>query len=105
MEATHEEAEMLVGLGYAPSWMEDIQDGDEIAIPPVSRYGDHKALKMIRVANLRSTPSYEHNEHGEVVNTTNPHRIFSFIGIDADGIPNHYSYGKGYNVWIKRAEA
>lgn len=102
MEATREEAEMLVGLGYAPGWIEEIADGDDIAIPPVSRFGNDKALIMVRVSRLKGTEMIEHDENGNAFNVADPHVIYHFIGTDADGIPNHYRYGRGFNVWIKR---
>lgn len=102
MEATREEAEMLIGLGYEPRWIEDVADGDDIAIPPVSRFRNDKALLMVKVSRLKGTEMIERDEGGGVVKVANPHIIYHFIGTDSDGIPNHYRYGMGYNVWIKR---
>ena len=97
---------MLVGLGYEPRWIEDVADGDDIAIPPVSRIrSDERPLIMVKVSRLKGTERLERDEMGYVIRQSDPHVIYDFIGTDADGIPNHYRYGKGYNVWIKRAEA
>jgi hypothetical protein len=92
MQVTPDECAMLSDLGYRPGYVLDIVEGDEVAIPPVSRYlPGNEGLRMVRVERI----------FAPIRGNT---QVLAFIGTSSDGA-NHYSYGAAYPVWIKRAES
>ncbi len=55
MDFTNEEIRMLLGDGYHPGFMLDVEEGDLVAIPPVTRIalnGETATVKTIRVQRL-----------------------------------------------------
>jgi len=88
MKVTAEESVMLSGAGYEPGYIGDIREGDEIAIPSISRFGDDdQGLHMLTVRRiLQPSPSI--------------HGVVSFTADSPEGL-NHWSYGVAYPAWIK----
>ena len=87
MSTNQEEVVMLTGAGYEPAYIDDIREGDEIAIPPVSRYFQD-GLQMLTVQRiLQPSPSV--------------HGVVSFTADSPEGL-NHHQYGAAYPVWIIR---
>ena len=109
MEATKEQAVMLRELGYEGCWMEDVQEGDHVAIFRFLK----DEIVMVRVKNLRrSAPQYErttdgawHFGDGRVLNPDDPHYVYGFVGVHDDGTETHHSFGRGYPMYRKREEA
>ena len=105
MVISTESAEMLRDMDYEAVWMEDVIEGDDLAIPGLLSSSN---IILVTVKNLRqSSPQYERDNEsfmgGKVLNPDNPHYIYSFVGAEEGGIEKHYSYGKGYGVYRKKS--
>jgi hypothetical protein len=94
---TDSELDMLVSDGYSPGYMMDVQEGDLVAIRPVTRYGD-KTVMTVVVQRLMTVSADYRDDEGRLV----PHRVIVFIGADLDGRPHHLSYGNTYPCFYKR---
>lgn len=93
MGFSNEELEMLTGMEFQPAYMYDLQVGDRVAIPPVSRFawGD-KGVPTVAV--------YDVERIADSGNST----VMSFIGRDIDGRPRHLMYGNVYPCLIRRGK-
>lgn len=103
MEFTIEETDLLVQDGFVCGWMGDIQEGDIVAIPPVSRTtfgGEPRPVKTFVIQRLlpKFDGSYwDPDEDGMIHNV-----VVHFIGLDLDGRPSSESYGSTYPIFYKR---
>jgi len=93
-----EEITMLVQDGFSPGYMMDIQVGDLIAIPPVSRtpiFGDERDGDRHKVQTffINRVESHEEEDGSGVI---------MFIGTDVFDLPRHNQYGYFYPCMIKR---
>lgn len=104
MNFTREETGLLVQDGYEPGFLMDIQEGDLVAIPPVTRSnfdGSIAPIKSLVVKRMmKIDASYSDPETGEFTRNI----VIKFIGIDLDGLPVHCSYGSTYPCFYKRSE-
>lgn len=101
MEFTTDEMQMLSGDGYVAGYIEDIREGDLVAIPPVMRtsaFGDPQGVKTLMVERVVPRDASYTDEDGGFVR----HVVISFIGRDIDGLPRHQSYGNSYPCMFKR---
>ena len=90
MEFTNTEAEFFMNLGYSMGFMMDVQVGDQIAIPPVTRTefdGTTVPFQTLRVTRLiRGKGS-----------------VISFVAIDnVTDLETNKSYGDTYPCFIKK---
>jgi hypothetical protein len=103
MEFSSEETIMLMADGYEPGFMMDIQEGDLVAIPPVTRTsfdGEIKPVKTLTVKRVVPQDASYADENDEIV----AHTVINFIGITIDNLPEHCSYGCTYPCFIKRSK-
>lgn len=87
-----EEAQALMEAGFHHAWMRDVEEGDMIAIPPVSRYSsldEHREIQWVYVTRIRDV-----YPGSNIVRT--------IIGTTLEGHEVHHSYGDSYPVSILR---
>lgn len=95
------EMEMLTEAGYSGDFIENIQEGDEVALKTFA-HDDEPPIKFIIVAELVRVPRYEHDSFGRLIDDS-PNYLMQFIGVHESGLREPMSYGSGWGVFRKAA--
>lgn len=95
---------MLHEMGYVACYVEDLEDGDEIAFAfaPLFTTEAPKTIEFQTVTQLKKVPQYQTDWMGRAMNGI-PHYLVRWIAIRDDGVTKPMQYGAGWAVYRKRA--
>lgn len=91
---------MLHEAGYVAAFMDDIEEGDEVAFSIFAK-DDEPAVKMVRVSNLKTSPQIDHDEAGRSFRVG---ATIRFIGTYSNGMTEAFAYGSTWDCYIKKSE-
>lgn len=102
---TQTDMEMLNEMGYEAVFVEDIEDGDDIAFRTTPSYsdGEHKII-FFRVSNLKRVPRFDRDANGEIISNY-PNYLLQWIAVDDKGHTFPMSYGSGWACYRKSENA
>lgn len=95
------EMEMLTEGGWSGDFIENVADGDEIAMKTWG-HNDEPPIKFVTVAELVRIPRFERDDFGRLLSEY-PNYLMQFIGVHESGLREPMSYGSGWAVFRKAA--
>jgi hypothetical protein len=98
---TQDDMEMLCQMGYSATYVEDLEDGDEIAFALGSFLNSElKTIEFSRVTQLRKIPRYAQDMYGRIIDPT-PNYLVQWIAMFDNGVTKPMQYGAGWACYRK----
>jgi hypothetical protein len=94
------EMDMLTESGYRGAFVDDVKEGDAVAIKTFSR-DDRPDVTFAYIHQLSVIPRFQTDEHGRVQGN-NP--LFRFIAVHENGMREPMELGSGWAIFIKNEE-
>lgn len=96
-----ETAKMLHEAGYVAAFMEDVQEGDSIAIMQKNFHdGEHDEITFLTAVSVKRDPQVDRDESsGRLVQVGS---LVRFIGKFDNGATIPCSYGGSWGIYIRR---
>jgi hypothetical protein len=99
---TQDDMEMLCEMGYQATYVEDLEEGDDIAFATSTGLfgGTVKSIEFSRVTQIRKIPRYAQDMYGRIIDPT-PNYLVQWVALCENGLTKPMTYGAGWACYRK----